>query len=127
MHFLCGYPRKISLSFQRNNLIRKWTNISHFVCINWERKAELIPKIAEINRGKEGEISQPELMCEHNCLMQDDYKEFASWLISLEKTPNRATINNALKDFKNMRLVRWHVMQAPVGMIPLNKSMSLNM
>ena len=67
----------------------------------------------------------PELMREHNCIMPDDYKEFASWLISLEKTPNRLAINHALRDFKNMRLVRWHVTQAPDGIIPSNKSMLL--
>lgn len=110
---------------QRNHLIRKWTNICHFVCVNYDKKALLIPKIAEINRGKEGEILRPELMREHNCLMPDDFKEFADLLIGMDKIPNRMTINQALKDFKYMRLVRWHVMQSPEGVIPTEKSMSL--
>ena len=96
------------------------------MCANVDKHQVLVTKIGELNRAsREGDIIKPALLREHNALTSDDYKEFASWLISLSTVPKKVDINTKLTLLRKLSLARWHVFQAPDVVIVTEKNMCL--
>ena len=61
----------------------------HFLRANVDRDIQLVERIAEINRGKEGDIIRPQSLREANAMTTEDWKTFGSWLCDLGTPPKK--------------------------------------
>ena len=93
------------------------------VCNNLDRQDQLIARIAEVNRNREGEIFTPKLFREHTVLTAEDHRSFVDWLLEVQSAPKRSDLNQKLTALKVRRLALWHVLQAPDGVITADKRM----
>jgi len=97
------------------------------LCANLDRQQALVDKISEVNRAsREGDIIKPQLLREQNALTNDDYREFATWLIERPTVPKRKEIMNKLHDLRKYRLARWHVF-SPRKVCPMTLSFEISL
>ena len=99
----------------------------YFLSANVDRSTEIVAKVAELNRGREGEFFKPALLREVNAMTAEDWKTFGNWLCDQGTPPKKSAIVSKLNELKYHRLAMWHVYQAPAELVPDDKSMLLRL